>query len=482
MKDFQAGEKLYASQLNEIVDAIRKNQRGVQQLYMENYFDSKNTPYSSLLYDGFFDELKKNLASGEVMTGKSVGNKIIEVASQAELDTFSVGDKVQIYDGSNQEVHEIAGLEVVQDAVIDDADFSEASTTAEASGYFSDSQQATERRTGWTGNTCNKTSWRKYTYSFSSVAGVTYTIRFKVISVYIWNNGYVPIYVDVDSTNKYSGTHSSETEVSVDVTGTGATMTIDLRWQESYNVNSWVGGNDGYLKDFIVFSSSYQITTVDDLTNTYSSGYVKACTGDFDTANKQYLCLAGVGDLKKVVYALPLTTFEQLMNTVNLWLIRKVTVSQNLVSGISQGATSATITDSSGTIVTGDIIELKSSDLSVRERKTVTGVTVDGGNLIISFTGDPVVNSGGFTTSDFLERVDALPQVSLTTSGSDWVEPTFVRAVELVVDGATYTEDLFTYRPSSSANMLRVFIELTRGDTALTPALKRIGCALSGEE
>lgn len=86
--------------------------------------------------------------------------------------------------------------------------------------------------------------------------------------------------------------------------------------------------------------------------------------------------------------------------------------------------------------------------------------------------------AGTFTTSDFVERVAVLPQVSLV--GIDDAEaleaPTYVTSIVDLETGEV--EDEYTYTPTTAGNDLTIALEITRHNTTENPYIKRLATAL----
>lgn len=81
----------------------------------------------------------------------------------------------------------------------------------------------------------------------------------------------------------------------------------------------------------------------------------------------------------------------------------------------------------------------------------------------------------------FLERMDVLPKISITGNQEpiNLEAPTFLNAVEVVVDAGTYTEDECNYTAATPKEVVRVYLEIARGDVALSPYAKRLGVSLN---
>lgn len=108
------------------------------------------------------------------------------------------------------------------------------------------------------------------------------------------------------------------------------------------------------------------------------------------------------------------TTFQVAKKSLKLWVVRNFSARFNLQASIAQGATTLTIAgDQTGKFANGDTIDIYDANNFVRERKTLTATpSFGGGNTTLTFT-PSISNASGFGTSAFVERVDVKPQVSL---------------------------------------------------------------------
>lgn len=70
---YVAGEPLPAADMNSIVQATLDNSHNIIELFLQNYFDSKATPYAGLFFDGFSDNAKVGSLGGDV--GVDAANK-----------------------------------------------------------------------------------------------------------------------------------------------------------------------------------------------------------------------------------------------------------------------------------------------------------------------------------------------------------------------------------------------------------------------
>lgn len=125
------------------------------------------------------------------------------------------------------------------------------------------------------------------------------------------------------------------------------------------------------------------------------------------------------------------TTFQQAKKTLTLWVVRSFLARFNLDSSIAVSATTLTISgDQTGKFADTDTIDIYEANNFIRERKTLTATPSFGGGVTtLTFT-PAIVESAGFDTNAFVERVDVLPQVSLVDfeAVDDFKDLTFVKS------------------------------------------------------
>lgn len=172
-------------------------------------------------------------------------------------------------------------------------------------------------------------------------------------------------------------------------------------------------------------------------------------------------------------------SFPQAMENVRLWIGRKIVASYNLMSSVSAGTNSFILAgDMSDKIKNGDLVEIRNAVNGNRQRLTIQSVVVTGGNTTFSSV-ENMLN--GYTSDDFIERVDFLPQVSLVDTGgpTSYAIPTLVKSIPSVIDGEILIEDEYSYAPSDAGHDLKVEILITRNDINLIPYAKRLGVSLN---
>jgi len=173
------------------------------------------------------------------------------------------------------------------------------------------------------------------------------------------------------------------------------------------------------------------------------------------------------------------TSFQQAKESARLWIVRNFVAQFNLASAIISGATTLTITgDETAKFANGDTIDISTSDNLVRERKTLTATpTFAAGVTTLTFT-SAISNAGGFGTTDFVERVDVIPSVSLVNKGDTKSFQTLIFVQSIVDFTNSEVEDEYSLSTTSEED-LKVKVDITRNDTTLEPDAKRLGIVLS---
>ncbi len=421
MHNWSAGEEVTAAKLNQLnpeADSrISQAEHNILELYLENYFASKNTPFQGLFFDGFSDTNKAHAGSGVLTASSAAGQAVVPLVSQPQLDTFAVGDTVQVYDGTHQE------LGVVQskgNATI--TAFSESNLSSftysenDGSNEYSDAGVVSGRRRinmSFLGTSGGGFHQIQKVISGLSI-GATYSITFRMYSLpgspyehyhYDWDY----LFVILDSTQIFqSGEHGGTPAtgrddqtngqlVTVNFTATATSHTIKLKWGSQYTnipmqyMEYW---------GFTLTQTAPALTLASNLAYTYAAGSnVKASSANIDTSNKRLGMASGVGDLKRVIYQSVDCVFTQLMASSYLWIMRKVTAKFHPNSSVAQSATQATVTGPSGTFTIGDTVDIYNANKTIRERKSVSNVSEanGGGNVVYDTTTGVNTTSTVFT-------------------------------------------------------------------------------------
>ncbi len=384
--DYNPGDKVLAADLNDAVDAVINNQHNILELYLENYFSNKNTPFQGLWFDGFSDTNKAINQNGSMVSGASGSNEVV-MTNQTERDKFSIGDLVHISDASSQEINTVAAKTSGNVSVYSESNMSSFTyTETDPNGTYSDGGVVSGKRrltmvNGGDDTTGN--AWGKFAKTFNVTNGVTYTIAFDKDLVQN-DAGMANRYetdVIIDGVNKGAlGGPATGTQTYTH-TASGSTMTIELKTHRS------VTGLNGYtvIFDFYNFVASYtgyKLQMTSNLANTYGTGSVRHTSATIEDGNKRLAMTTGIGNLKKTIYQSVSTVFTQLMAGAKCWLMRKPTLQLHPNNSIAQSATQTTVNTVSGSFINGDLIDVYVANKTVRERKTVSNVSESGGGAL----------------------------------------------------------------------------------------------------
>jgi len=91
-----AGDPLPAADVNDIVDAVLQADHNIFELALQNYFASLVTPVTGLLFDGFSDQTKADIASNTLGAQANSGQANLAVLSTTN---FAINKFISIFDG-----------------------------------------------------------------------------------------------------------------------------------------------------------------------------------------------------------------------------------------------------------------------------------------------------------------------------------------------------------------------------------------------
>jgi len=171
--------------------------------------------------------------------------------------------------------------------------------------------------------------------------------------------------------------------------------------------------------------------------------------------------------------------FQQAQGFIKLWVVRNFVVQQNLDSAIIVGASSLTVSgDQTSKYANGDTIDISEAENLKRERKTISGTpTFSAGVTTINFT---PVTTNAFGISDFVERVDVTPQISIVNRDASESLQNMTLNQSIVDFTNSEVEDEFQFDASADPQEdFVVKLKLTRNVTTLTPYAKRLGVSLN---
>jgi hypothetical protein len=415
-----AGEEITADKLNQLnpeTDTrLSQAEHNILELYLENYFASKNTPFQGLFFDGFSDTNKGDTTTGNIGGAAAAGQKNVALANQTEVNQFAVGAVVEIYDSNSREANTVTGSTTGAVTDFTSADCKSADgfayTEQDGSGYWYDdgvvSGKRRIRRTG-TGSYGSGGDGGFLTKTLAVVNGATYRIQVTCN----WNfpdsqAGKIQLLVDGALKQElnplgYPGNGYATTgTISFDVnaTASGATMTIALKCVQNSNFSAY-NQDTADWSNFSVTHTGYLLIMQNNLLNSYAQGgYVKFTSATIDTANKKLAAGAGVGNGKYLTYLSKRQSFNQQMASAKLWFMRAVPVRFNPLAVLNNGDTQLTIKNLSikSKYATGDTIEM--SDGVNRERKTLTNVNENAGPVTLDGTATFGGGSGTFNVTD----------------------------------------------------------------------------------
>ncbi len=180
----------------------------------------------------------------------------------------------------------------------------------------------------------------------------------------------------------------------------------------------------------------------------------------------------------EALYFSNLNQFQQDVENATIWVERAIAVRQTFDLAVSVGASTIQIDgDVTGLYADTDTIDLYNTTNTKRERFTISGSpSFSGGKTTITLS---VVTVNSYTTNDFVERVDAIPTLSIVEV--DAVESfnalTFQRSI---VDFANLrVEDEYKFSTGTPNNDVVIKITLNRNSAGVLTFLKKYGVALS---
>lgn len=138
--EWEPGDELTAERLNKMNPAtasrLLQAEHNILQLALEAYFDAKDPEYNGLVFDGFSDEDKADARAEALFANASSGQPNVKVESALADIAFEVGETVQIYNGSNQEVKVIEDMtEGIETSNIFTEDFNRANSGTVGNGW-----------------------------------------------------------------------------------------------------------------------------------------------------------------------------------------------------------------------------------------------------------------------------------------------------------------------------------------------------------
>lgn len=336
MHNWVAGEEITAAKLNDLNPAadsrISQAEHNILELYLENYYANKLSPFQGLFFDGFSDAVKAAVKTGAVSSA-TAGQAVATLATLGDYNQFLVDDLVQIYNNLHQEIKKVSSKNInagaMQYSESDLASFiyteTDPNNAMADNGVVSGKREQRWSALGAGDDDAPRN--QKYSKTFNVTSGVVYTIAVDKILTQndagIANQFETQIFVD--GVLKASVGGGGAGTMIVTATATSATMLVEYKTRKIV-----IPGNGGYTfkfawSNFLVTYTAYEVTCDSNFAFSYSSGTLKTTSATIDTSNKRLAMTAGDGDLKKVIYQSADNVFTQLMASAYLWIMRKVT-------------------------------------------------------------------------------------------------------------------------------------------------------------
>jgi len=517
----QSGDPIKAEDANDTGKAILQNAANILQLFLENFFASKVTPFQGLLFDGFSDTTKANTTATTNSAQAASGQADVVVVS---VSGFAVNDQVLIADGSNFEeliIQGIAGSTLTMTtnlvntyeigatvgrttANINTIDKKLEFASTGSFALFDDQFNRGDSNTvgnGWTefgnadadtaivGNalrmrTTNSVQTDGIRRNLGAGLGAALSVHlsFKQVQLTVASTIYI-MYFGNDDTSDGPGTQLRINPQSADykLRDGGDKATVAQAFS--------VGVTHFFFIDFLPASGGQiQVKVFRDTVDVKPASPEIDVTFTPDNPNGTFTKIIMGGNAnnesdtnfitytqttkKAENYYTKLNSFQKPINLVRLWVTRNFPSKFNLASGISAGATTLTITgDKTSEFANGDTIDISTSDNITRERKLLTATpTFGGGVTTLTFS----ATTNAFTTSAFVERVDVLPEISAVSSGvaESFSSPIFVSSI--VDFSNSEVEDEYTLAPSAKVDVIAK-LALRRNTLSVAPVAKRLG-------
>lgn len=483
--NFIPGEQVLAVDVNSIVDAIFLVQGNVLELYLENYFAGKVTPFDGLFFDGFSDSLK--VGQLDAISIETVNKRIIlpAGANLASVD-FEKDDIEALFRTDAAQV----GLDILGSFTIE-CWVNPESLLPPASSQV----RYLFNKGGYSFFTQDRTGGEAFGVDIGADAYRLEGVNFSVVGTWthiacVFNNSTkrVEFFVNGASVGlaPLIGTLSPINSAASAVVGKG---------DETANAQGW----DGLIDEMRVWDVMRTATQINDNKSLIISGsssglqaYWRFENNFNDSSPNGNTLIESAGDTIPFTTNVPftppntgfyksiLTTFQQAKKSLKLWVTRNFSARFNLGVSIAFGATTLTIAgDQTGKFANTNTIDVYDANNFVRERKTLNAVpSFAAGFTTLTFT-PAIVNATGFGTSAFVERVDVKPQVSLVNfgAGDSFQDLTYSKSIVDSVNSEV--EDEYTFTNSTAEEDFKAKLILSRVDASLSIYAKRLGIALT---
>jgi len=493
------GDPIKAEDMNSQSFAIIQNQHNIFQLYLENFFASKITPFLGMFFDGFSDTSKTDIQTNVTVdtankkldldaaqtsgTYESITTEFQQAMKTVRLwvvrnftasapNAFSLdfelseSDNLQISDGAQ------TGLDITGDLTIEawvnfeslpGGEFtilSKANDTGGQKSYrfvltnsttlaFTTSDSGSNQLTATQSYTPTVGTWKHLAMVYIASAG----------SVEFFENG-------VSLGTAVTGLHTS-------IFNSTARLIIGAT-ADAGGENTFLDGKMDEVRIWDVARTSTQIF----------DNYLKVLVGDESGLQGSWRFESDVLDQTANNNDLTNNGAAFVTDTPGLGAAAGKLDKLNLKAGISAGATSLGVDgDQTGIFSIGDIVDLSTPDNLTRERKTLTGVSFAASTTTLSFT----ATANAYTTDDFVERVNVIPRISLVDSGDakSFQSMTLIRTelgtgVLSIGNGIEIgeVEDEYSFEASTAEEDFKIELVLTREDTDINVFAKRLGASL----
>lgn len=464
--EWNEGDEITADRLNQMnpatQDAIEQIDHNVLMLYLENYFASKATPFNGLFFDGFSDSAKVgtntnltvNTGSKRVdMAGSNLTGSLLSIKSSfQELKTRV---KLWITRKCDTRYTLQAGISAGATAVR----YSGASNLfaiGDLIDIYTANNLSRERKTITGVNVISSVGTVAVDTSTShSGSGTSLT---KSMTIAANSNRVLVVHV---------GTYSSQ-QVPSGVTWNGVALTL---------AGSVQGGNDNSVRSSIWYLVNPAAGTYNLVVSVGSSCSINLGATSFYNAGGVSGFTSNSASYSGSPYALTMSVSGVTANDAAF-------TGGACNSGVSYGAaagSSTTLVQNTGP--NGSWYRLGSGTVNTQAGNAWSvgwcGVVVTGTAPVSELTWSGGLASA-YTTSDYVERVDITPQVSLVASGAgdSLAGMTYVKSV---YDSAnTEVEDEYEYSNAGGYDF-KAKLLFSRNQTSQAPYAKRLGCALYEE-
>ena len=456
------GQPILASDFLAVKDSVDKNvgdvarnSHNILQLYIQQYLAGNSVDYNGLFFDGFSDTTKTDVAN----TGAKVdtANKRVKfgtLGSNPEFDAVSQGEVVA--DTSLTYSHTVATDATLIVVTVNRENSATGATTVTYGGesLTEVSGGKDEARIFYLANPtagANNVVITCATSTNIASTAVSYTSAdtVSIVGASASNNG-------ISSSSSVSITTGTNNSIVVDTVthkSSGATLTHDSGQTQRGSAIPASGFRCGFSEKVMATAGATTMGWTHGTSNDWWITAVEIKKGEPATT---------------AVWQSIKTTFQQKMALMTLWVTRDITVRYNHDSTPS-GAVVKLAGDKTGEFAVSDTVDVYNTTNTTRERRTISAIdynTTTTGKTTITLSS---ALTGTYSTSDYIERVDVLPNASIVAEGgtASFASLTYVQSD---YDSAnTKVQDKYTYEPASAGNDVVSKLLLSRNDITLEP-------------